>query len=196
MRLVVGISGSSGVIYGVRLLDVLRQLNVETYLIMSTAAKETLVMETEKKVTEVEALATRVFAFNDIAASVASGSFPTDGMVVIPCSMKTLAGISSGYSDNLLLRAADVTLKERRPLVLVPRESPLTTIHLENMLKVASAGAILVPAMPAFYTRPRTVDDIIDHLVGKVLDAFKIKHTLYARWMGARVSAQRRAIRR
>lgn len=174
----------------------LRQLRIQTYLIMSTAAKETLVMETERKVAEVEALATDVFAFNDIAASVASGSFPTDGMVVIPCSMKTLAGISTGYSDNLLLRAADVTLKERRPLVLVPRESPLTTIHLENMLKVALAGAIVLPAMPAFYIRPKTIDDLIDHIVGKVLEAFKIKHALYPGWTGARSSAKHQAGRR
>jgi len=181
---VVGISGSSGVIYGVRLLEVLRDLKVKTYLVMSTAAKETLVMETDRKVSEVEALASEVLGFNDIAASIASGSFLTDGMAVIPCSMKTLSGIATGYSDNLLLRAADVTLKERRPLVVVPREAPLTTIHLENMLRVANAGGIIVPATPAFYTRPKTIEDMVDHTVGKVLDIFKVSHKLYPGWNG------------
>ena len=195
MRLVVGISGSSGVIYGVRLLEVLRELKVESYLVMSTAAKETLVMETDKKVSEVEALASEVLGFNDIAASIASGSFRTDGMAVIPCSMKTLAGIATGYSDNLLLRAADVTLKERRPLVVVPREAPLTTIHLENMLRVANAGGIIVPAAPAFYTKPKTIEDMVDHTVGKVLDLFHVNHKLYPRWNGPSPASSARSRR-
>lgn len=186
MRLVVGISGGSGVIYGVRLLEVLRELKVETHLIMSTAAKETIVLETDRKVEQVESLASKVYAFNDIACSLASGSFPTDGMVIIPCSMKTLAGVASGYADNLLLRAAEVTLKERRPLILVPRETPLTMIHIENMLKVAGAGGIIVPAMPAFYHGPKEISDLVDHLVGKVLDLLKVEHHLYRRWTGPR----------
>jgi polyprenyl P-hydroxybenzoate/phenylacrylic acid decarboxylase-like protein len=182
--LLVGMSGGSGVIYGVRLLEVLKRLKIETHLVISTAAKETLVLETNHKVAYVESLASRVYRFNDIAAAPASGTFRTEGMVVIPSSMKTLAGIASGYSDNLLLRAAEVTLKERRPLVLVPRETPLTTIHMENMLRVAQAGAIVLPAMPGFYNRPKTIDELVDHVVGKVLDVMHIEHDLYGRWSG------------
>jgi 4-hydroxy-3-polyprenylbenzoate decarboxylase len=184
--LIVGISGGSGVVYGVRLLEVLKQLKKETHLIMSAAAKETLVLETNYNVAQVESLASVSYRVNDIAAAPASGTFPTAGMVIIPCSMKTLAGVASGYADNLLLRGADVTLKERRPLVLVPRETPLTTIHIENMLRAAHAGAIILPAMPGFYTRPKSVEDLVDHLVGKVLDLLQIKHDLYARWEGPR----------
>lgn len=184
MVLLVGMSGGSGVVYGVRLLEVLKQLKVEAHLVVSTAAQETLVIETDYKVGYVESLASRVYRFNDIAAAPASGTFRTRGMVVIPCSMKTLAGIASGYSDNLLLRAAEVTLKERRPLVLVPRETPLTTIHMENMLRVAQAGAIVLPAMPGFYDRPKTIGDLVDHVVGKVLDVLGIEHGLYKQWTG------------
>ena len=179
-----GISGGSGVVYGVRLLQVLKELKRETHLVMSSAARETLVLETSYKVSEVESMASKAYRIGDIAAALASGSFKTDGMVIIPCSMKTLAGVAGGYSDNLMLRAAEVTLKERRPLLLVPRESPLTTIHIENMLRAARAGAIILPAMPAFYSRPKTIDDLVDHLVGKVLDLLKIEHTIYRRWQG------------
>ena len=184
MVLLVGMSGGSGVVYGVRLLEVLKRLKVEAHLIISTAAKETLAIETDYKVGDVESLASRVYRFNDIAAAPASGTFLTQGMVVIPCSMKSLAGVASGYSDNLLLRAAEVTLKERRPLVLVPREAPLTTIHIENMLRVARAGAIVLPAMPGFYDRPRTIDDLLNQTVGKVLDVLSIRHDLYQQWTG------------
>jgi 4-hydroxy-3-polyprenylbenzoate decarboxylase len=186
LRLVVGISGGSGVIYGIRLLEVLRELKVDTHLIMSTAGKETIVLETDWKVAQVESLASKVYAFNDIASSLSSGSFQTDGMVIMPCSMKTLAGVASGYSDNLILRAAEVTLKERRPLILVPRETPFTAIHIENLLKVARSGGIIVPAMPAFYHRPKEISELVDHLVGKVLDLLKLEHTLYRRWSGPR----------
>lgn len=186
MVLIVGMSGGSGVIYGVRLLEVLKRLKVEAHLVVSTAAQETLAIETNHKIRHVESLATHVYRFNDIAAAPASGTFRTQGMVVIPCSMKTLAGIASGYSDNLLLRAAEVTLKERRPLVLVPRETPLTTIHIENMLRVAQAGAIVLPAMPGFYDRPKTLDDLVNHVVGKVLDVLNIDHDLYGQWTGPR----------
>ena len=182
--LIVGISGGSGVVYGVRLLEVLKEMKKETHLIMTTAARETLVLETSYKVSKVESLASKTYRINDIAAAPASGSFRTEGMVIIPCSMKTLAGVASGYSDNLMLRVAEVTLKERRPLLLVPRETPLTSIHIENMLRATRAGAIMVPAMPAFYSRPKTMDDIVDHLVGKVLDLLKIDHALYKRWQG------------
>jgi flavin prenyltransferase len=182
--LLVGLSGGSGLIYGVRLLEILKASKVEAHLIMSTAAKETLVLETSHKVGYVESLASHVYRFNDIAAPPASGSFRTQGMVIIPCSMKSLAGVATGYSDNLLLRAAEVTLKERRPLVLVPRETPLNTIHLENMLRAARSGAIILPAMPGFYNRPQTISDIVDYIVGKVLDVFNIEHDLYKRWHG------------
>lgn len=184
MRLVVGISGGSGIIYGVRLLEALKSTGTETLLIMTQAAKETLVLETDYKVAQVESLATRAFRVNDISAAPASGSYRTDGMVVIPCSMKSLAGISTGYEENLLLRAASVTLKERRKLVLVPRETPLTTIEIENMLRVAHAGAIILPAMPGFYHRPKTVDSLVDYIAGKVLDLFGLEHDLYRRWSG------------
>lgn len=184
MRLVVGISGGSGVIYGVRTLEVLKNLGVETHLVMSPSAKETLVLETEMSPNSPESLASFNHRFNDIAAPISSGSFRTDGMVVIPCSMKTLGGIASGYADNLLIRAADVTLKERRPLVLVIREAPFNLIHIRNMHVAARAGAIILPASPGFYHKPKTVDDMIDHVVGKALDLLGIKHDLYRRWTG------------
>ncbi|MDG6901469.1 MAG: UbiX family flavin prenyltransferase [Nitrososphaerota archaeon] len=184
-------SGGSGVVYGVRLLEVLKQRKVEAHLVISTAAQETLAIETDYKLGYVESLASRVYRFNDIAAAPASGTFRAQGMVVIPCSMKTLAGIATGYSDNLLLRAAEVQLKERRPLVLVPRETPLTTIHMENMLRVARAGAIVLPAMPGFYDRPKTVGDLVDHVVGKALDVLNIEHGLYKQWTGPQKQGRR-----
>jgi len=185
---VVGISGGSGVVYGVRFLQVLKDMRVESHLIMSAAAKETLVLETNYKVSYVESLASKAYRANDVAASPASGSFLTAGMVVIPCSMKTLAGVAIGYADNLLLRAAEVTLKEKRTLVLVPRETPLTMIHIENMLRAARAGATVLPAMPGFYGRPKTMEDLIDQVVGKVLDVLGIEHALYKRWKGPEVN--------
>jgi flavin prenyltransferase len=182
---VVGISGASGVIYGVRLLEVLKELgNAETHLIMSPSAKITIVAETKFSVDSVEKLASKVYKFSDIAASISSGSFETDGMVVIPCSMHTLGALASGVADNLLTRAAEVTMKEQRKLILVPRETPLTLIHLENMVKLAHAGAVIVPAMPGFYFKPKSIDEIVDHVVGKVLDLLKIEHTLFKRWKG------------
>lgn len=183
-RLLVGISGSSGAIYGIRLLEVLKVIGIETHLIVSNAAKKTIVLETECSVAQVESLASKSYRIDDVAAGPASGSFRTQGMVVVPCSMKTLSGIANGYSDNLLLRAAEVTLKERRPLILVARETPLTTIHIENMLRAARAGATILPAMPGFYTRPRTLGDVVDYLVGKVLDQLNIEHDISGRWQG------------
>ena len=183
-RIIVGISGASGVIYGIRLLDVLKQMRVETHLILTPAAKVTIVAETDYSSDSVERLATRSYRFSDISASISSGSFPMDAMVIIPCSMHTLGALASGIADNLLVRAGEVTLKERRPLILVPRETPLTLIHMENLLKVGRAGAIVVPAMPAFYQRPKELDDVIDHLVGKVLDLLGLEHNLFRRWTG------------
>jgi len=186
--LLVGMTGASGVIYGVRLLEVLKESKIESHLVMTNAAKETLVLETTRKVSELESLASVSYAINDIAAPPASGSFRSRGMVVVPCSMKTLAGIANGYSANLLLRAAEVTLKERRPLIIVPRETPLTRIQLENMIRVMDAGAVILPAMPGFYTRPKTMENLVDFLVGKILDVLEIEHTLYSRWGGPDVS--------
>jgi flavin prenyltransferase len=186
MRLVVAISGASGAVYGIRALEVLRRLDVETHLVLTDSAEETIHLETDFTRTKVEELATEVYDVEDIAARIASGSYRTDGMVVIPCSMKTLAGIAIGYSDNLLLRAADVTLKERRRLVLVVRETPLSLIHLENMVRVTRAGAVVLPAMPAFYHRPKTVDELVDQVVGKALDLVGVKHDLGRTWEGKR----------
>ena len=162
----------------------LKELKIETHLIMSPAAKITIASETDYSPVAVEKLATKVHKFNDIAATVSSGSFLTDGMAVVPCSMHTLGAIASGIADNLLTRAADVTMKESRRLVLVPRETPLSSIHIENLARVARAGALVVPAMPAFYPKPKKIEDIVDHLVGKVLDLFQIEHSLYKRWGG------------
>jgi len=182
VRFVVGISGASGVIYGIRALEVLKKLGVEIHLVMTAAAQDTIRLETGLGIREVKRLATRTHRIDDVASAIASGSFPTDGMVVIPCSMKTLSGIATGYSDNLLLRAADVTLKERRRLVLVVRETPLSLVHLENMVSVTRAGAVVLPAIPAFYHRPRTVDDLVDQIVGKALDLLGVENTLFKRW--------------
>ncbi len=191
-RLIIGISGASGVIYGVRMLEVLREVEgVETHLVMTPSAKKTIVLETDLGVSEVEALANEVHGFGDIAASLSSGSYKTTGMVVIPCAMKTLSGIAHSYSDNLLLRAADVALKDRRKLVLVVRETPLHLGHLRLMAEVTEMGAILMPPMPAFYHRPKTIDDIINQTVNRVLDVLDIEldKDLFARWEGPPGSA-------
>jgi flavin prenyltransferase len=186
-RLIVGISGASGVIYGVRLLEVLRNVAlVETYLVMTAAARQTIALETSWAAADVEALADVSFRVGDIAASISSGSFPVDAMAVVPCSMGTLAAIASSASDNLLERAADVTLKERRPLVLVPRESPLHLGHLRRLVEVAEIGAIVCPPMPAFYNQPATIAEIVDHTVGRILDILRIDPgaALAPRWAG------------
>ena len=184
MRLIVAISGASGAAYGIRALQVLHELGVETHFVMTNAALETIRLETDYKKAEILALATQIHRIDDITSKIASGSFHTDGMLVIPCSMKTLAGIASGYSDNLLLRAADVTIKERRRLVLVVREAPLSLIHLENMVAVTKAGAVVLPAMPAFYNRPKTVEALVDQVVAKALDLLGVAHGLSKRWEG------------
>jgi len=195
VRLIVAISGASGAIYGIRALQILRKLGVETHLVVTKAALETIRLETDYRGADVERLATETHGIDDITSKISSGSFRTDGMAVIPCSMKTLAGIATGYSDNLLLRAADVTLKERRPLVLVVRETPLSLIHIENMATVTRAGAIVLPAMPAFYGRPTSVDDLVDQVVGKALDALGVDHDLSRRWNGPSGPAPRRSPR-
>jgi 4-hydroxy-3-polyprenylbenzoate decarboxylase len=178
----VGLAGSSSPIYGIRTLEVLKEVGVETHLVVSDGAKRTIPLETQWTVEEVEALATVVYDNDDLAASISSGSFPTDGMIVAPCSMKTLAAVAYSFSQNLLVRAADVTLKERRKLVLVPRETPLHLGHLRNMVRATELGAVILPPMPAFYHAPKTVDDIINHTIGKILDQFHIEHALFRRW--------------
>lgn len=187
-RLVVGISGASGVIYGIRLLEVVQKVaDIETHLVMSTAAAQTIGLETDYSATSVEALADVSYRFRDIAAAISSGSFVTMGMIVIPCSMKTLAGIALSYSDNLLLRAADVALKDRRPLILVPRETPFHLGHLRLLTQVTEMGAIVAPPMPAFYHRPQSVDDIINQTVNRLLDLLGVTlpQDLFQRWRGA-----------
>lgn len=184
MRLIVAITGSSGVIYGVRLLEVCRELGIETDLIVSQAAERILGLGVGKTVDDLRKLATRSHSPTDLAAPLASGSVPTDGMVIVPCSMKTLGALASGVTADLISRAADVTLKQNRPLVLVPRETPLNLIHLENMVKLRRAGAIILPAMPAFYHRPKDIAGLVDFIVGKILDVLKVEHQLYQRWRG------------
>ena len=187
-RLIVGISGASGAIYGIRLLEILQKLpEIDTHLIISKAAKRTIVLETDYKVDQVEKLADEVLPDHDIAASVSSGSYKTSGMVVIPCSIKTLSGIANSYADNLLVRAADVVLKEQRKLVLVLRETPLHLGHTQLMTRSIEIGATLLPAMPAFYHRPSTIDDLINQTVNRVLDQFDIElpEDLFERWAGS-----------
>ena len=187
-KLVVGVSGASGVIYAIRMLEVLRGVeDLETHLILSTAARTTISLETDYAVSDVEELADFQYGLNNVAAAVSSGSFETMGMVVIPCTMKTMSGIVSSYSANLLLRAADVTLKDRRPLVLIPRETPLHLGHPRLMVSATEMGAIILPPMPAFYHRPKTLDDVIAQTVNRVLDVLHInlERDLFERWQGA-----------
>jgi 4-hydroxy-3-polyprenylbenzoate decarboxylase len=181
-RLVVGMSGASGIILGIRLLEYLKQSEVETHLVLSPAARLTIVQETEWQVNDVTALATYSYKYSDIGASIASGSFPTLGMVVIPCSIKTLSAIANSYTENLLVRAADVTLKEGRVLVLVVREAPLHFGHLHLMGLAARAGATIFPPVPTFYGRPQSTGEIVDGLVGRILLRLGIENDLYTRW--------------
>ncbi|UAN30651.1 UbiX family flavin prenyltransferase [Enterobacter sp. JBIWA005] len=187
-RLIVGLSGASGAIYGVRLLQVLRSVtDVETHLVMSQAARQTLSLETDLSLRDVQALADVVHDARDIAASISSGSFKTTGMVILPCSIKTLSGIVNSYTDTLVTRAADVVLKERRPLVLCVRETPLHLGHLRLMTQAAELGAVIMPPVPAFYHRPTSLDDVINQTVNRVLDQFDIDlpEDLFSRWQGA-----------
>jgi len=186
-RLIVGISGASGAVYGIRLLEVLRAVEeIETHLVVSSAAKLTISLETDYSLEAVEALAHRVYRPGDIAAPISSGSFKTMGMVVAPCSMKTVSGIAHSYSDNLLLRAADVVLKDRRRLVLVPRETPLHLGHLRLLTQVTEMGAIVMPPTPAFYHRPQKIEEIVDQTINRVLDLLDIEldSDLFERWRG------------
>jgi 4-hydroxy-3-polyprenylbenzoate decarboxylase len=183
-RFVIGITGATGVIYGVRLLERLREAGVETHVIISRWGARTLQHETRHSREEVEALATVAYRPDDLGAAVSSGSFQTDGMIVAPCSAKSLAAIAHGYGDNLIHRAADVILKERRRLLLAVREAPLSDIHLENMLKLSRMGAVIFPPLPAFYNHPATVDALVDHVTARMLDQVGIRIPGAARWDG------------
>jgi len=185
LRLLIGITGTTGVIYGIRLLQKLRETpDIETHLIITPAGEQSISLETEYSAADVRFLADYSYRADDIAAAPASGSFLHDGMIVAPCSMKTLSAIANSYADDLMARAADVTLKERRTLVLLTRETPLHAGHLRNMLRVAEMGGVILPPVPAFYHRPLSIEDIINHTIGKTLDLFRIEHTLFERWRG------------
>jgi len=183
-RIIVAITGATGAIYGVRLLERLREAHVETHLIVSRWGARTLQHETRFSREHVDALASVVYKADDLGAAISSGSFETAGMIVAPCSAKTLAAIAHGYGDSLVHRAADVVLKERRKLLLAVRETPLSDLHLENMLRLSRMGAVILPPMPAFYNHPASVDDIVDHTVSRMLDQFGIPSPAASRWTG------------
>jgi len=190
MRLIVAMTGATGALYGVSLLAALRELGVETHFVLSQWAEVTLVKETGISVREFASAASVVHATDNLGASIASGSFRHDGMIIAPCSMKTLAAIRHGFADGLIVRAADVTLKERRRLILLARETPLSDIHLENMLALSRMGAMIAPPVPAFYSNPRTIDDLVDHTVGRVLDLFGLELPRLKRWNGLRQAGE------
>ena len=184
MRIIVGITGASGAIFGIRALEMLKALSVETHLVLSRWARTTIGTETNYSLEQVESLASAVYHHDNQAAAISSGSFRTDGMIIAPCSMKTLAAIRIGYSDSLMSRAADVVLKERRKLVLLVRESPFGEIHLENMLALTRMGAVIFPPVPAFYNKPTSLDDVVHHIVGRLLDQFGLDAPDMSRWQG------------
>jgi len=186
LRLVVGISGASGVIYGLRTLEILHSMKIETHVVLSQWGEKNIEIETDKTIEYVRSLATALYGNDSLAAPISSGSFLHSGMVIVPCSMKTLASIANGYDETLISRAAEVTLKESRLLVVVPRETPLSRIHLQNMLKLAEAGAVILPAMPGFYHKPTSLQDMVDHLVSKIIDQFNIRNNLSRRWGNVR----------
>jgi len=182
MKLVLAITGASGAIYGIRILEELNANAVESHLVISKWGKETIKTETGYTVEEVESLADFVYDEDDMAASISSGSFKCEGMIVAPCSMKTLSGIAHGYTEDLIIRAADVTIKEKRKLILMVRETPLNPIHLENMLRLSQIGVTIMPPVPAFYTKPETLEDVINQTAGRVLDQFGIETGSFKRW--------------
>jgi 4-hydroxy-3-polyprenylbenzoate decarboxylase len=183
MVLIISITGASGVIYGIRLLEVLSSMKeIETHLIISEAGENNISYETEQKIEDIQEMSSFSYEVNDISAQIASGSFKTDGMIIAPCTIKTMSALANSYADTLITRAADVTLKEGRKLILLVRETPLHLGHIRSMEKLTEMGAIIMPPVPAFYNRPKTVEDIVDHTVGKVLDLFDIECNLYKRW--------------
>ncbi len=185
MRLAVGISGATGAIYGIRIVETLHHLGVKVHLVLTDAAKRTIELETDYTVQEVEDMATELHDINDIGASISSGSFKIQGMIVAPCSIRSLSAIANSFNSNLLVRAADVMLKEKKKLVLIVRETPLHLGHLKLMSAVAENGGLILPPMPAFYNLPKTIDDVINQTVGKALDQFDLTHDLFNRWRGA-----------
>jgi flavin prenyltransferase len=189
-RLVIGISGASGVVYGVRMLEILKDAGIETHLVMSKSAEMTLAYESDMKAKEVRALASVSHPIGDIGASISSGSFPTMGMVIVPCSIKTMSEIATGVTSTLLSRAADVVLKERRRLVLAVRETPLHTGHLKTLVSLSEMGAVIAPIVPALYNRPQTLDDIVNHTIGRLLDLFEIDSKTVKRWKGGPARAE------
>lgn len=184
MKLIIGISGATGAIYGIRTLQTLKAIKIESHLVLTDSAKKTIELETTFSVKQVERLADYVYDNSDIGASISSGSFKTDGMLIAPCAIKSLSALANSYDDSLLIRAADVILKEKRKLVVIPRETPLHTGHLKLLLAVAEMGAVVLPPMPAYYHVPKSIDDIINQTVGKALDQFNIEHQLFERWEG------------
>jgi 4-hydroxy-3-polyprenylbenzoate decarboxylase len=185
MILIVGITGATGVIYGIRLLEVLANIkNIDTHLVISEAAETIIKYETNRTLEDIQRLANHTYDIQEISAPISSGSFKTDGMIVVPCTIKTMSALSNSYNENLIIRAGDVILKERRKLVLVVRESPLHLGHIRSMERLTEMGAIILPPVPAFYTFPKSVQDIVDYTVGKILDIFDIQHDLFPRWAG------------
>ncbi len=184
MRLVIGITGSSGIIYGLKLLEACEELDISTDLIISPSAEKIIDFEIDKTVEDLKELATRSYEYEDVGAPISSGSVKTDGMIIAPCTMKTLGSLANGVTDNLIIRSADVTLKEDRKLVLVPRETPVHDIHLENMTKLSRTGAKILPASPGFYHQPESIEELANFVVGKTLDQFEINHELYRSWDG------------
>lgn len=182
MRIIVGISGASGAIYGIRLLEELKKREIETHLVISKWGTVTIEKETDYSVEQVMSLADKVYDEDNLGAAISSGSFKNNGMVIAPCSMKTLSGIANGYAEELIIRAADVCIKERRRLIILARETPLNPIHLENMLKLSRLGITIMPPVPAFYANPKTLDDIVNHTVGRILDQLDIDNELFTRW--------------
>jgi flavin prenyltransferase len=182
MKIIVAITGSSGVLYGIRMLEILQKLGINTHLVLSDWGEKNIRIETSKTVDYVRSLSSITYDNSNMAAPISSGSFQVDGMAIVPCSMKTVSSIANGYDDNLISRAAGVCIKESRKIVLVPRETPLSAIHLQNMLRLCKIGVVILPAMPGFYHKPRTIEDLMDHLVGKILDQFRIEHNIFKRW--------------
>jgi 4-hydroxy-3-polyprenylbenzoate decarboxylase len=188
-QLIIGITGASGAIYGIRLLETLRESAIQTHLVLSRSAQITIAYETSYSLDQVRALADYTHSAQDLAASISSGSFKTMGMIIAPCSMRSMGEIATCTTSSLLTRAADVVLKERRKLVLMVRETPIHAIHLEQMHKLSLAGAIIAPPVPAFYSKPETIDDMVNHSIGRILDLFEIEHRLVSRWHGASANA-------
>lgn len=187
MNIIIAITGATGVVYGIRLLEVLKETKHKRHLVISPWGEKNIKIETDYTIKKVKSLATYNYSYYNLGALIASGSFLSDAMIVIPCSMKTLSAIASGYTDNLINRAVDVILKEKRKLIIVPRETPLNIIHLQNMITVANVGGIILPPIPAFYYNPKSVDDVINHTIGKILDQLNIKNEFFFRWRGVEI---------